>query len=101
MRRGTTPTIVIEIPERVPISEINYAVFSISQCNCEIIRKKLSDMTPDYKNNTYSITLSQEDTLKLRDGMISMQLKVKIGESVFASDIVLSHALEILNEDVI
>ena len=101
MIRGTTPTITMELPEKIPVSEIREAVFTISQHGKEVITRKLADMAPDAEKNSLEVRLSQEETLKLKDDLLAMQLKLKIGEDVVASEIVTGTARQILNEEVI
>lgn len=103
MRRGTTPTITMTLPEEIHISEITAAAFSIAQAGEEIISKHLSDLTADATSNTLEVTLSQEDTLALdKDIVAEIQLKVKTNsESVLVSDIIRASVDRIINGEVI
>lgn len=99
MIRGTTPTITLDLPANVPVSNIDEAVFSIAQDGEEVIQKRLSDMTLDVSGNTLQAWLTQEDTFKLKEGRAEMQLKLSIGLDVLASAIAVVSVAEILNEE--
>lgn len=68
IKRGTTPTITIPIPSDINLEEVAKAEFSITQggkTSVPIILKTLEDLVVDTENNAYSVTLTQEDTLRL------------------------------------
>ena len=68
IKRGTTPTITIPIPTEINLEEVAKAEFSITQggkTSVPIILKTLDDLITDLENNAYSVTLTQEDTLRL------------------------------------
>ena len=102
MRRGTTPTITMRLPNDVKLNTIVDAILSIGHFNVEIIVKQFSDFMFDTDNNALSVTLTQEDTFALRsDAKADIQLKIKtIGGVVMASKIVSVSVDRILNEDV-
>ena len=103
MRRGTTPTLILEMPAEIPVKDLDEAVLSVEQRNKEVIEKRLSEMTIDEATNTMEIMLMQEETLLLQDSRIAdVQLKVKLADgSVIASDVIRVPVSEILNEEVI
>lgn len=102
MIRGTTPTIRMVLPSDVPVDAVTDAVFSVAQNEAEVITKKFSDMSKDNAANVLEVKLSQEETLKLEDhNDAEMQLKVKVGEDVFISDIIHTTVERILNNEVI
>ena len=103
MRRGSTPTITMTLPEEIPVSGVTAAILTIAQKGKEIIRKELADFTVDATTNTLELPLSQEDTLALdKDIIAEIQLKVKDeAEHVFPSDIIRVPVDRILNEEVI
>lgn len=101
MRRGTTPTITMWIPPEVSCAEISDAIFSIAQSGAEIVTKRFDDMTVNTYDNTISVVLTQEDTLSLNTcSSAKMQVKVKINNTILASDITTVSVGDILNEDV-
>lgn len=101
MRRGTTPTIKMGLPAEVSCAEISDAIFSIAQSGAEIVTKRFDDMEIDTYDNTISVVLTQEDTLSLNTcSSAKLQIKVKINDTVLASDITTVSVGDILNEDV-
>ena len=101
MRRGTTPTITMWLPPEVSCAEISDAIFSIAQSGAEIVTKKFADMVIHTDDNTISVALTQEDTLSLNTcASAKLQVKVKINDTVLASDITTVSVGDILNEDV-
>lgn len=101
MRRGTTPTITMWLPPEVSCAEISDAIFSIAQSGAEVITKKFDDMTLNFYENTLSVVLTQEDTLSLNTcASAKLQVKVKVQNTILASDITTVSVGDILNEDV-
>ena len=103
MRRGTTPTLVLEMPAEIPVKDLSELVLSIQQKNKEVIEKRLFDMSVDEMANTLEVMLMQEETLLLQDSRIAdVQVKVKLADdSVIASEVIRVPVGEILNEEVI
>ena len=103
MRRGTTPTLVLEMPGEIPVKDLSELVLSIQQKNNEVIEKRLFDMSVDEMTNTLEVVLMQEETLLLQDSRIAdVQVKVKLADdSVIASEVIRVPVSEILNEEVI
>lgn len=102
MRRGTTPTITMELDDNITVNDIAAATLSIAQSEKEVISKNLNDMTADGESNTLTVTLTQAETLLLdRYITAELQLKVKIGDDVTASDIIETKVKDIINEEVL
>lgn len=102
MTRGTTPTIVMELPESILSSLINEAVFSIFQHGKEVVQRRLEEMDANEKENTLSVRLTQEETYSLKAyEEILMQLKIKIGDTVLVSNVMKGCVFEVLNKEVI
>lgn len=103
MRRGTTPTLILEMPDEISVSDLSEAILTIEQNKREIITKFLSDMTLDVDGNAMTISLTQEETLELQDSRLAeIQLKIKtVDGMVTASDVIRIAVKEILNEEVI
>lgn len=100
--RGTTPTITIALPDEVSVSMIEAAVFSMSQNETEIIKKKLDEIEVDTEENSCYVTLTQEESLSLNETMlVDMQLKFRIGDKVYKTEIVKEPAGKVLNKEVI
>lgn len=103
MRRGTTPTLILEMPAEIPVKDFEEAVLSVEQRNKIVIEKRLSEMTIDEAANTMEVVLTQEETLLLQDSRVAdVQVKVKFTDgSVIASEVIRVPVSEILNEEVI
>ena len=103
MRRGTTPTLVLEMPSEIPVKDLLELVLSIQQKNKEVIEKRLFDMTADEMANALEVVLTQEETLAMdMSWNVKIQVKYKTMEGlVSASRVYEVHPYEILKEDVI
>lgn len=88
MKRGTTAKITVKLPDIYKLSEIASAVLSICQPEADVfITKQLDDLSENISDNSFSVSLSQAETLQFNLGIASVQLKIKIGDSVIASQI--------------
>ena len=74
IRRGTTPTIQVVLPDELDMSTIVTAWIYINQ-NGEVIVDRSND-TIEIEDNTLSITLTQEETLALSDGFAFIQVRL-------------------------
>lgn len=103
MIRGTTPLIIMTLPAEMPITDFVDGTLSIAQGRVEIISKSLADMTPVSEDNSFTVRLTQEETLLLDRGLTcEVQLKLMNSEGVVvASQIARCPCEDILNEDVI
>lgn len=103
MRRGTTPTIRIKINNLPSIDLIKdiWVSFRNKGNNLIILNKTIDDLEIDAENNTVSISLTQEETLKFH---ISVSIQVKIyltdEKTVCASNIIDVPINEILNPNI-
>lgn len=71
MIRATTPTYILSLPEsaEVDLTEMTEVHFTLVQCRAEIDKI----VTPT-DSKTVEVTLSQEDTINLKDGIAEIQL---------------------------
>lgn len=100
MTRGTTPTIVLELPESIPADDISAAVLSIGQDGVEIVKKPFTDMT--VSGNTVTVVLTQADTMLLSDNRnAEIQFKCKIDGDVIVSEIETVDVSMLLNSDIL
>lgn len=99
MIRGTTPTLIFELPFEVAV--LSQAWITLSQNNNEVLTKELSDCEAD--GNTLTVRLTQEDTLKLQGNTYTqMQIRCKhIDGTAFASNIIEDFTEKILKDGVI
>ena len=98
MIRGTTPTLEFVLP--FDTSLLAEAYVTLEQSDEVVLDKPLSDCTLD--DNKMTVKLTQEDTLKLKIGLIEVQIRAKtVDGDVIASDIILTSAQKILKDGVI
>jgi len=98
MRRGTTPTIKINI-KGVPMYAVLDWYVTISQ-ECTEITKTGDDITID--NTVLSITLSQKETMRFRPGEVEIQIRAKTVDGVYiASEICTADIGRILFNEVL
>lgn len=100
MFRGTTPTIQFTLP--FAASACDEIWITISQFGNEVLTKTKADCSID--GNKVSVTLTQEETLKLRansNGQTLVQMRVKTNKKAFASKVFAVRAEDILKDGVI
>ena len=99
--RGTTPKFIFTLPNSITIDDILNVELVFTQNNEIIIAKKLGDFTTS--NSQLTITLTQEDTLKLKgNSPLYYQIKVLLNdESVITSDIITNMVYNSLSESVL
>lgn len=73
--RGTTPTITCRIKQEIDLHNIVQVWIYIAQQNKVKVDKTVSDVVFDYENRTVAVTLSQEDTLALKEGEAKIQIR--------------------------
>lgn len=99
MIRGTTPTLKVKI-NGVDLSRFTSAQLTIKQHGIEVTKQLWEMQVED--NNTLSVFLQQEDTLKLHRGYAYIQLRGIVDYSVaVASNIKMISVDEILKGGVI
>ena len=74
--RGTTPTIIITVQTEIDLHQASEVWIYISQQNKVKVDKQLDDVTFDYEERTMSVTLSQDDTLALKEGEAVFQIRL-------------------------
>ena len=74
--RGTTPTIIITVQTEIDLHEVAEVWIFISQQNKVRVDKQLQDTTFDYEKRTMTVTLSQNDTLALKEGDALFQIRL-------------------------
>lgn len=97
MRRGTTPTNTFEVDRDLTEARV-YVTYS--QMGKVVIEKTNEDLT--ITADSIECTLSQEDTLALKDGIVEIQIRyiTELG-AADASDIMRTTAERILKDGVI
>ena len=100
MRIATTPTHTFTFPETIRLSEITEAEFVYGQCGEKKLTKTLDDFVIDYQKNTFSITLTQDETKLFAPGEALVQAKIKTSTgSVLASQIIIFNVKPVLNSE--
>ena len=74
--RGTTPTIIITVQTEIDLHQVAEVWIYISQQNKVRVDKQLEDVTFDYGHRKMSVTLTQNDTLALKEGEALFQIRL-------------------------
>lgn len=94
MIRGTTPVIVLNLPMELDF-EVLYITFN--QGETTVLEKTIDDVKMEEK--TIVIPLSQKDTLSFDSSKsVKIQLRGRVGETAYASQIVRIPVSDILKE---
>ena len=103
MVRGTTPTNTFKLPFYMEIADISEIYVSYSQNGKIKIEKSIGDLIIKYEENLVIVcVLTQEDTLKLSEGKVKIQIRLKTSDGVaMASNIINTYASEVLKDGVI
>lgn len=83
--RGTTPTFEITVKTEIDLHQVSKIWIYISQQNKVKVNKELKDVTFDYENRKMSITLTQDDTLGLKEGDAILQIRLLMGDVAMAT----------------
>lgn len=112
MRRGTTPTHTF-ICEDISLLDITDVFITYKQGKHIILEKTIDDVEINPEDNTISVFLTQQDTLKFKDTewtwlypnensndrMVKVQIRIKYEDgTALASNVMLSDVLEILKD---
>lgn len=97
MRRGTTPTITITTD--VDLTTYDTVILTIRDKNHTQIDIAKDKMT--ITDTSVCVTLSQEQTLALKEGSIEMQIRAAISGKAIASNIMNGEMNKILRDGVI
>lgn len=101
MRRATTPTHIFTLPESISISEATEAQIIYSQNGASILEKNMKDITVDGENNTFELSLSEEETNLFAPGKALIQVRLKIEDAVLASQMIFLNVKPVLNSEVL
>ena len=85
MYRGTTPNIVIYIPDKVDAENITALKFMMAQDGKVVITKELSQFTKDGQKFSLRLTITETNSLDASADKNEWQLRGKIGDIYFAS----------------
>ena len=74
--RGTTPTITINVKTDIDLTKVTEIWVYISQNKRVVVDKKIEDVDIDAASHTIKVTLSQDDTLGLKEGSAYFQIRL-------------------------
>lgn len=86
MYQYTTPTVTITIPTDYDVDNITDLLITLEKGDITLT-KGMNDVTFDSTNNAIVLTLTQEDTGSFTEGMLKIQAHLKIGSTVYATQI--------------
>lgn len=102
MRRGTTPIIVLELPDDIIVSDIAAAYMTMQVSGETVIEKELTDMSVNTAQNTLSYKFTQAETLSLVAGtLVKYQWRFRVGTDAYATQVYQVPAEVILKDGVI
>lgn len=98
MFRGTTPTNIFNVDVNLTNADVIWITYA--QQNKVVIEKNKDDITATAK--TLTVELSQEDTLKLTEREVDIQIRARFPDgTALASNIIKTTANKILKDGVI
>lgn len=98
MRRGTTPTITYNVD--IDLTSALELYVTLKQGGVVVVEKTIADA--EITDKAVTITLTQEETLKLDPGQVFMQIRAKMPDgSALASNIMIGDVEQILKNGVI
>lgn len=101
MYQYTTPTIVITIPDTLPVSAITSLVVTLKQDNIKLEKNMLACVL-DPDDNTISFTLTQQETGKFRaDERVKVQCHILVGNTAYATNVMRANIFENIHGEVI
>lgn len=87
MLRGTTPTVVMTLPEDIDLSGATVAYLSFGQNGSDVFDLPIDRLT--LVDNVCTATLTQAETLQLQSGTkTQIQLRWKDGSTAYGTNIV-------------
>lgn len=99
MRRGSTPTHTFTLPPNT-VGDITAVEVTYKQNGEIILQKREQDCT--IKGKVIFVALSQEDTFLFDDdAMVKIQIRVKIDDKVFTSNVMRVSCRECLSSEVL
>lgn len=102
IRRGTTPTITINIAEDIDLAAIDAAYVSIQQDGEDVLDKGTSSLVIDPSSHTIAVDLSQAETLSLTEGTGIIQLRIRLeNQEAYVSAAQMILVLDVIRDGVI
>lgn len=85
--RGTTPTIIINVKDDIDFSQIASTWIFISQRGKVRVDKTIRDITVNPLERRIKLPLSQEDTLNLKEGDATIQVRILMSDGTALSSL--------------
>lgn len=83
--QGTTPALVIEIPEQIPVRSITAAELTLKQTR-RILIYHLADLAVDTEENTLRKEFTEQETLALDpNSPLGWQLRIQTPDGIFGT----------------
>lgn len=99
--QGTTPSLVITIPEEIPVSTITAAELTLRQTGAVTILH-LEDLVVDAEENTLAKEFTEEETLALNPvAPLSWQLRIKTADGIFGTPQSRISILDLMSQEVL
>lgn len=102
IRRGTTPTITINITEDIDLAAIDAAYVSIQQDGEDVLDKGTSSLVIDPSSHTIAVDFTQAETLSLTEGTGIIQLRIRLeNQEAYVSAAQMILVLDVIRDGVI
>lgn len=102
MYRGTTPTLYLELETELDLSNITEMWVTFKSPTVEITKYlSKNEVIFDSELNVVTVVLSQDDTLALYSGEAEVQIRFKVNDLAYATDIEKLDIQKVLKEGVI
>lgn len=99
--QGTTPTLVLEIPEQIPVSSITAAELAIKQ-GSSVVLYHLPDLVVDGEENTISREFTEAETLAMNPVTpLSWQLRIQTSDGIFGTVQQRISVLDLISQEVL
>lgn len=96
--QGTTPALVIEIPEQIPVGTITAAELAIKHSGRTTLFH-LADLAVDAEDNTISKAFTEQETLALDPiSPLSWQLRIQTPDGIFGTVQQRINVLDLISE---
>ena len=97
--QGTTPSLVLSIPEDVPVSNVISAELVLEHKGTKQ-KHGLSDVTVDADENTFTYKFSEDETLVLDPNYpLRWQLRLKTSSGIVGTEVETIDVLDLISEE--
>lgn len=97
MHRGTTPTHLFKLPKEMASISPSKIYVTYAQDKKVVLEKDINSLF--FEDGVISVTLTQEETLKFKDGDTEIQIRIKdVNDSAYTSFIISVPVHRILKE---